>query len=80
MILLEFLWGCIKWLFYYTTRPVIWIITARDCRHCKYGRQFTTNRWYYNPFGWYCDRNYIPDKIACWSTPWRCKFEKWKKG
>lgn len=76
MILLEFLWGLIKWLFYYITRPIIWIITARDCRHCRHGCWNTTSRWYYDPFGWHCGRDYHPDKVACYETSWRCKFER----
>ena len=79
MILIEFLCGVAKWLFYHITRPIIWIITARDCRHCKHGRWKTTSRYYNDPFGWYCGRNYHPDTCACLSTPWRCKFEKREK-
>ena len=74
MILLEFFGDLIKWVFYHTTRPIIWIITARDCRHCKYGGWNLHSRWFKDPFGWHCERNYHPDKVACLRTPWRCKF------
>ncbi len=79
MILLELLWGIIKWLFYYITRPIIWIITARDCRHCKHGRKITHGGWHYNPFIWGCGITHCPTSSACLDSPWRCKFERRKK-
>ena len=74
MILIELLWDVIKWMFYYTTRPIIWVITARDCRHCYYGRLIRGR--YHNPFNWGCNRNYCPDIRVCRETPWRCKFKR----
>lgn len=76
MILFELMQWLIKKIFYYIARPIIWIITARDCRHCKYGGWMSNSRWYGDPFGWYCDRTYNPDIRACQKTPWRCKFER----
>ena len=76
MIILEFLWLFIKWIFYYTTRPIIWLITARDCRHCRYGVWLKVFKSYYNPFNWGCDVTVCDQKYACQSTPWRCHFER----
>lgn len=76
MIIIEAIRGIFKLLFYYITRPIIWLVTARDCRHCKYGHWRTCSNWYYNPFGWSCGRNCTPDRNACLKSPWRCKFEK----
>ena len=80
MIVIEMICGICKWIAYYVSRPVIWVVTARDCRHCKYGSWSIRSRWYYDPFGWYCRRNYHPDMVACQKTPWRCKFERRRKG
>lgn len=79
MILLEFVQSVLKKIFYFTLRPIIWIITARDCRHCKHGRWCTESTWYNDPFGWCCGKNYSPDTWACMKTPWRCKFERRRK-
>lgn len=78
MIILEVILFFAKKLFYYTLRPIIWIVTARDCRHCKYGRWNTYSCWYCDPFGWHCGIGWIPDEEKCQSTPWRCKFKRRK--
>lgn len=83
MIILEFLWLGMKWIFYYTARPIIWLITARDCRHCEYGIWSKGHISYYNPFNWDCDfieygrKAEIKNKAyECQCTPWRCHFER----
>ena len=72
MILLEFIWGLVKFLFYCVARPIIWIITARDCRHCAYS--FLNHQG----FCYCCFGDNHPLKKACLRTPWRCKFERRK--
>ena len=46
MILIEFLWWFGKNLIYYTLRPIIWFITARDCRHCKHSELLLWNSFW----------------------------------
>ena len=36
MIIIEYLWKFIRGLFYCITRPIIWLLTARDCARCKH--------------------------------------------
>ena len=36
MIVIEYLWKLIKALFYYTVRPIVWLLTARDCKRCEH--------------------------------------------
>ena len=68
MIIIEFLWYLIKFLFYYITRPFIWLITARDCKHCKHAA--------FNHQG-YCFCNGVGvDEDECKSTSWRCNFKR----
>ena len=69
MIILEFLWWLIKWLFFCVARPIIWIITARDCRHCEHS--FTNHQNFR-----YCGFGDHPYKYECKRTPWRCNFER----
>lgn len=69
MILLEFMWWSIKTIFWFVARPIIWIITARDCRHCKNGRT--------NHMGdCFCGFHNPTKEAACKETPWRCYFER----
>lgn len=68
MIIIEFLLRLIYYIFYLLARPVIWLITARDCRHCKYGgcnHQGTA----------YCRRDYCVEE-DCKEVPWRRNFER----
>ena len=69
MILLEFMWWLIKFLFYCVARPIIWVITARDCRHCKHSCTNHMGQCYCG-FG---EHHY---KYECKRTPWRCNFER----
>ena len=71
MILIEFLCWIFKKIYYYTARPIIWFITARDCRHCKHGRKGIT---YHGLYG--CTLRYDPDVVKCRECPWRPKFER----
>ncbi len=78
MILLEFLWQIVKKVSYHILRLVIWLITARDCRHCQYGR------WNGHGKGWNtknwtrCDIKKYSEKEKCMACPWRCNFKRSK--
>lgn len=37
MILIELVVNFLKFVCYSSARFVVWIITARDCKHCKHG-------------------------------------------
>ena len=37
MIIIEFIAKSIKIMCWCIARFIVWIVTARDCRHCKYG-------------------------------------------
>lgn len=43
MIILELLYDGIRYGFYYAAKFLVWIITARDCKHCEH--------LCYTPFG-----------------------------
>ena len=79
MILLELFNFIFDKLFYWISRPIVWLITARDCRHCRYGgfRQFT-NGYRWNTFNYGCKRDLI-EEDKCKDTSWRCNFEKRKR-
>ena len=79
MIIVELIAEAFKCISYLISRPIIWVITARDCRHCIYGR-LKSSGWYYSSSGWYCSRNYQPDVYKCKDTPWRCGFKRRTKG
>ena len=68
MILLEFIFGIIK----KVLRFFVWLITARDCEHCKYG---TFTKW-----GWWCNINEFEKKKTCKTTVMRCYFKRRGKG
>ena len=54
MILIEFIVATAKLIWYLIARFTVWILTARDCRHCYYGRC----ECYYSGNEWMCD---LPD-------------------
>lgn len=72
MIIFELLMRALKMAGYGIARPMIWVVTARDCKHCIHGLRGWGHRWR-------CGLNYIPDQEACIHTPWRCKFERRKR-
>lgn len=69
MIIIEFLWKTVKAL----ARLVFWLITARDCRHCKYSKEA------YCDLECHHDKNTRYGKNRCRSTIWRCDFKR-KRG
>ena len=80
MILIEFLWWFGKNLIYYILRPIIWFITARDCRHCKHCRLTVwDSAWKGTWKEWECMIK-IKEEKKCKKCPWRCHFERRKKG
>jgi hypothetical protein len=68
MIIIEFLFGIIKFIGFWVLRFLFWIITARDCKHCKYSY-----------FGSCRLTTYIPQKEACRKSITRKYFEKGNK-
>ncbi len=73
MILIELVVNIVKRLYYYVARFIIWFITARDCRHCKY---WNGEHWIYG-----CNKtNWIPTKVECLNSPYRKHFEREKRG
>lgn len=83
MIIIEFLWDVLREACYYIPRFIIWIITARDCKHCKYREELYCS--YYDD-KWTCSCNRIFSNAeeqkfyeSCMSTPWRCNFKRKKK-
>ena len=72
MIIAEFLAWLLKKAGYAVSRPVIWLVTARDCRHCKHGMRGYANRYC-------CTLNYVPAIDKCRSTPWKSSFERRKR-
>ena len=66
MILIEYLWKFIKALFYYTVRPIVWLLTARDCKRCKH----------FSVWG-YCTLKNWSNRTKCKDSVHRCHFERW---
>ncbi len=62
MILLEAVWFVLK----RVLRFLVWFITARDCRHCKYGYTKSVGRWF-------CSNS---SAHPCDETICRCDFER----
>ena len=64
MIIAEFLAWLLKKAGYAVSRPVIWLVTARDCRHCKHGMRGYANRYCVRPtFALYNTREDV-DKLV----------------
>lgn len=66
MILLEVVYSALKKI----ARFCIWFITARDCKHCKFGG-FCWGSWH-------CNKGDLQDKAKCLTTLWRCYFKRKK--
>lgn len=69
MILIEKIW----WLMRQVARGVVWFITARDCKHCMYGR-YSYNSWRQH---YECSIS-IDDVINCKDSVTRCHFKRKK--
>ena len=77
MIIIEFFIKAIKTIWYYIARFFVWIITARDCKHCKYGEEDD----FYDGYGiWYCAREDKKYTIECMNSICRVCFERKEKG
>ena len=64
MIVIEYLWKFIKALFYCIARPIVWILTARDCKRCM------------NTDGWgRCTKKWS-EKTKCKESVHRCHFKR----
>ena len=71
MIIIEFFIEVCKFLSFLFLRFFYWIVTARDCKHCKHGRL----EYYYDGHEWECDRG-IYMGYWCRNTVKREHFEK----
>ena len=73
MIVVETMLYVLQKILYLLLRPIIWISTARDCRHCEHGCRVD-----YRLSGWSCNRNYDEFVKKCMYTPWRANFARSK--
>lgn len=71
MIIVEFIVRLVLTIWYGISRFFIWIITARDCRHCIHRQWYLSVRPH-----WFCGLTHIPDREACLASPWRVKFKR----
>ena len=79
MIIIEAIINAIRYVALHVARFIFWIITARDCKHCKY-RQW--NRDGHEWYEWGCydyshyDRTYHKVTSECYNTITRKKFKR----
>lgn len=73
MIIFELVYKIIYFILWNAMRFIVWVITARDCKHCKYGKL-------HNRGGYVCHlTSYIPDKEKCIKSVTRIFFKSYKK-
>ncbi len=72
MILIEFIYKNVKKIYYYIARFIIWFITARDCKHCKYNKvSYWNDRVIYG-----CGKSNMTTTFECMSSLYRKHFER----
>lgn len=80
MIIIEFCVNIIKFAWYIVwhifIRFFVWIITARDCKHCKHGRQ----GYFYDGYEWECSKEDRRCVKECVDSITRIHFEHKDKG
>lgn len=64
MIIVECLWKFIKNLFYCIARPIVWLLTARDCKRCEHTD------------GWGCCTLAWSKQTKCRDGVHRCHFKR----
>lgn len=70
MIIIEFICKVICKIYFKVARFVVWIITARDCKHCKHRKY----NWWYKCYC--CESNYTPFIDECMESVYRKNFER----
>ena len=75
MILIEFIVETVKLIWYCIARFTVWILTARDCRHCYYGRC----KGCYDGYEWVCDIQNMVETRKCQDSITRKHFKRKNK-
>ena len=76
MILIEFFGNILKFTWYCIARFFVWIITARDCKHCKYGKC----EYFTYDVKWMCTREDMRHQRKCDNSITKVYFERKCKG
>lgn len=75
MVILELVKTILNFILYLPTKFILWLITARDCKHCVYGEPYY---YEYDDYTYICKRS-LEDKKMCDRSITSKYFERKKK-